>query len=100
MGDHASGECRARSHNEFSATRQETAPRPTLALSSFPSACALLALGLFQTGTALARAGWPDKPARFVVPYRPGGGDGVVHTMAAEVQKRGKLAKDANIKAD
>ncbi len=52
--------------------------RPALALRSFLSACALMALALFQPGAALAQANYPDKPVRFIVPYPPGGGTDVI----------------------
>jgi tripartite-type tricarboxylate transporter receptor subunit TctC len=52
--------------------------RPALALRSLLSACALLTLGLLQTGTALAQANYPDKPVRFIVPYTPDGGTDVI----------------------
>jgi tripartite-type tricarboxylate transporter receptor subunit TctC len=43
-----------------------------------------------MTGAGAARADWPDRPVRWVVPFGPGGANDLI----------GALAKKANMQAD
>ncbi len=49
--------------------------------------CVLFAAGLCLAGLPEARAQWPDRPIRIVVPYGPGGGvDSFTRPVAAQLQ--------------